>query len=658
MRRNFKFVRQLTSTYPNGCGYNCQNIQERSWQHHIYMENLSNTSLGQYQLIEEIGRGGMSHIYRAHQPSVKREVAIKILSPALQSDPSLVTRFNREVEVVAALQHPYIVPVYDFGEQSGLLYIAMAFVRGGTLGDLIQNSPTGMPVQDVVRIIAHIADGLDYAHGKNIIHRDLKPGNILLDERKNPYIADFGLAKVLEQNQHQTLGTGFFGTPAYMAPESASQSPLNHQVDLYALGAILFEMLTGQKPYKARSIAGLLSAHLHEKIPNICALRPDLPPAIQGVIERALAKTPEGRYQSAEALANDLLDVFPNIKGVTNLTPTPAPITGQYDSVAVQQELSRGNRWRWSALVGAAIIALLGGYIFFKEQKSDVTPSGNLFVKTNHAVNVLSDTSPRSWSYGCIGKASTAIVDLECQKVVIALENRYVPFNYVSLETNTPSGFDYDMWWEICNKLHCEPIFIEHKWDGLIEAVGNKEFDVASGGVTITDERKSIVSFSESYMNIEQRLIVRRGESRFSNMIEFAGQAGLRIGAQSDSTNLDIARQYLPEDRIKSYNEYSVLLYALTIGEIDAAVVDNVEGQEQISGVSLADAKKLELIGPSLSSDQLGLAFQKDSNLVSPVDSALQQLRASGILVDLINKYFGSNFTLTYDDVGLGAYGQ
>jgi polar amino acid transport system substrate-binding protein len=620
----------------------------------MQMDNLSNTSLGQFQLIEEIGRGGMSHIYRAHQPSMKREVAIKILSPALQSDSNLVERFNREVEVVAALQHPYIVPVYDFGEQNGLLFIAMAFVRGGTLGDLIQNSPKGMPVPDVVRIITHVADGLDYAHAKNIIHRDLKPGNILLDERKNPYIADFGLAKVLEQNQNQTLGTGLFGTPAYMAPESASQAPVNHQVDLYALGAILFEMLGGRKPYQSKSIGGLLSAHLHERIPNICELRPDLPPAIQGVIEKALAKNPAHRYQSAEAMVSDLHDVFPNIKGVTNMTPTPLPVV----TLPVSVEQGKTKSWRWAVLAGIGALALVGGFLFFRNQASNLTPGGNQFIETNHPIKNINATSPRTWSFGCLGKAATAIVDLDCRTIVIALENRYLPFNYVGFESNTPSGFDYDMWWEICNKLHCEPIFIEHKWDGLIEAVGNDKFDVASGGVTITEERKSMVSFSISYMNIEQRLIVRRGETRFSNMNELAALADVKIGAQSDSTNLEIARQFLPEERIKTYNEYSVLLYALTIGEIDAAVVDNVEGQEQISGVDLADAKKLELIGPSLSSDQLGLAFQKDSDLLDPVNLALQQLRASGVLMELVNKYFGPNFTLTYDDVGLGAYGQ
>ena len=623
----------------------------------MHIGNLSNTPLGQYQLIEEIGRGGMSHIYRAYQSSVKREVAIKILSPILQSDPNLVERFNREVEVVAALQHPHIVPVYDFGEQSELLYIAMAYVRGGTLGTLIQQLPSGMSLQEVLHIISDVAEGLDYAHAKGIIHRDLKPGNILLDERKNPYIADFGLAKVLEQSQNITLGTGLFGTPAYMAPETTTRTQVSHQADIYSLGVILFEMLTGQKPYQAKTIGGLISAHINEKIPNILALRPDLPEATQSVIERALAKDPADRYQSAEEMINDLLDVFPNARVLAGHTPTPTlPPTSYSPS---QQASSQSRSWKWVALAAISALVIVGAFLIFRNQPPIGRANEKTFVGTNHPINIADNNeNEHSWSFGCVGKSSTALVDLKCRKIRIALENRYLPFNYVSLESDEPGGFDYDMWWEICNLLHCEPVFLEHKWDGLIDAVGQNQYDVASGGVTITDERKQIVSFSISYMNIEQRLIVRKGETRFNNMNEFAALEDLRIGAQSDSTNLKIAQQYLPVNRIKNYSEYSVMLYALTIGEIDAAVVDNVEGQETISGVSFADAKKLDIIGPSLSSDQLGLAFQKDSNLLDPVDLAVKQLRAAGKLGELIDKYFGPDFTLTYDDVGLGAYGH
>jgi serine/threonine-protein kinase len=150
--------------------------------------------------------------------------------------------------------------------------------------------------------------------------------------------------------------------------------PINHQVDLYALGAILFEMLSGRKPYQSKSIAGLLSAHLHEKIPNICELRPDLPPAIQGVIEKALAKNPTQRYQNADEMVSDLHDVFPNIKGVTNMTPTPAPVI--FEST-LQSRQGKAKPWIGFALAGIGVLALLGGFLFWRNQNSNITPSGN-----------------------------------------------------------------------------------------------------------------------------------------------------------------------------------------------------------------------------------------------------------------------------------------
>jgi len=614
------------------------------------LSNLANTILGQYQLIEEIGQGGMSHIYRAYQPSVKREVAIKILSPILQQDPTFVDRFNREVELAAQLQHPHIVPVYDFGEQNDLLYIAMAYVRGGTLADRVQQSPQGMPFQEVVRAMMQIAEGLDYAHATGIVHRDLKPSNILLDERRNVYIADFGLAKALEQNQDSTKNTGLLGTPAYIAPEVVMDGKVTPQMDIYALGIMLYEMLTGKTPFHAETAGGVIAAHMINKIPDMRDLRPDLPPAIQSVIEKAMAKDPARRYASAGELVVALEDLNFNIRTpITNVHPT---ITQPVHPKGPKQSTQLLWLFGSIALLAVAIFAV----IIFTMNKAGSGTSGDNANRPPHATTRPNGES--AWTYGCLGDAQGAVVDLDCRKVVIALENRYLPFNYVDLKTNAPGGFDYDMWWELCNTLHCEPVFVQHKWDGLVEAVGAGEYDVASGGVTITDERKQIVAFSMSYMNIDQRIVVRKGETRFSDMQEFAALENLKMGAQSDSTNLEVARQYLPEDRIKIYNEYSVLLYALTIGEIEAAIIDHAAGQEAISGVGRTEATKLEIIGASLSSDQLGLALKKDNSLVDPVNRALGQLRADGTLNALIDKYFGPDFTLTYNDIGLGAYGQ
>ena len=162
------------------------------------MSDLSGKTLGQYQVIKPIGQGGMAKIYLAYQPSIRREVAIKVMSSPLQQSTNSTKRFAKEVEVIAHLQHPQIIPVYDFGEHDDQIYIVMAYIRGGTLADRIDQAPNGIPEQEIIRLLDLIAEGLDYAHAKGIVHRDLKPNNILMDESSHPYIADFGLAKLTE----------------------------------------------------------------------------------------------------------------------------------------------------------------------------------------------------------------------------------------------------------------------------------------------------------------------------------------------------------------------------------------------------------------------------------------------------------------------------
>src|SRR5579871_3679625 len=173
------------------------------------MKDLVGQNLGQYQILGEIAKGGMSTVYRAKQMSMGREVAIKVLPSALMHDSNFADRFHREVDIIARLQHPHILPVYDFGEQDEMPYIVMAYIRGGTLSERIkQQGPMSLP--EVTRIVKQVADALDYAHSKGIIHRDFKPSNVLLDEQGNTYLADFGLAKLVEAQQ-QITGTAMLG---------------------------------------------------------------------------------------------------------------------------------------------------------------------------------------------------------------------------------------------------------------------------------------------------------------------------------------------------------------------------------------------------------------------------------------------------------------
>jgi polar amino acid transport system substrate-binding protein len=248
---------------------------------------------------------------------------------------------------------------------------------------------------------------------------------------------------------------------------------------------------------------------------------------------------------------------------------------------------------------------------------------------------------------GCLGTAAEAIVDLDCREITVAVENAYLPFNYIELDTGQPGGWDYDTWNEICRRLHCKPVYVEAAWEGMIQAVANGQFDAAADGITITEDRAQIVDFSMGYINIEQRLLVRRGENRFANIEEFAANEALVMGTQTGTTNYETAVKYLPEGRIRAFEQFPFAVQALINGDVDAVIIDEVAGQGYLG----ENAEQLDLVGPSISSDQLGFIYPKGSELVEPVNQALRSMMQDGFLEALNTKYFGPEFTLTYDDI-------
>lgn len=611
------------------------------------MSDLSGKTLGQYQIIRSIGQGGMAKIYLAYQPSIRREVAIKVMSSPLQGKVSSVNRFTQEVEVIAHLQHPQIIPVYDFGEHDDQIYIVMAYIRGGTLAERIEHAPNGLPNQEIIRLLDLIAEGLDYAHSKGIVHRDLKPNNILMDESSHPYIADFGLAKFTE-GKIELTNTMMTGTAAYMAPEIAQSGKSTKRADIYAIGVIVFEMLTGRLPFEGETPYKMLSAHIHQPVPDIHKFRPDLPEAVQTVMDKVLAKDPVNRFATTGEMATEF-------KSAMN---RPGPTL----TFIEKEQVNPGNKFILSPRfwVVVFVVATLSGILFltsrFTKNNETQVQSDN---PTEHIAQAFtSSTGATQWTYGCLGNSISAIVDLGCREIRIAVENRILPYNFIYLRTNEAGGMDYDMWWEICSRLHCQPVFIEQKWETMLDEVSGGKYDAASEGITITEERRKTHEFSVGYLNIEQRLVVRKGEARFSDMSGFLANKDLVAGALANSTNLAVAKQYMPADRIKSYQEYSTVFYALTTGDIDAAIADQVEGETTVSGIDFQQAVNLEFIGASLSSDQFGVIFPKDSDLVEPINKALQDMRVQGVLDTLISRYFGLDFNVTYDDIGLGAYGQ
>lgn len=270
----------------------------------------SPAKFGRYLLIGEVGRGGMATVYLARDPRFGREVAIKVLPHAMLHDPSFRARFDREARIIAALEHPAIVPVYDYGEEDGQPFFVMRYMPGGSLEARILRGP--VPLHTTAQVLSRLAYALDEAHARGIIHRDLKPANILFDSHGEAYLSDFGIVKLKESTTTLTGGM-ILGTPAYMSPEQGKGQPVDLRTDVYSIGAILFQMLAGRLPYEAETPTGQIMCHISEPVPNVRALRPDLPEAVGLVIEKAMAKNRDDRYSTAGQLANAFSVAIPSV---------------------------------------------------------------------------------------------------------------------------------------------------------------------------------------------------------------------------------------------------------------------------------------------------------------------------------------------------------
>ncbi|BCX02574.1 MAG: hypothetical protein KatS3mg053_0512 [Candidatus Roseilinea sp.] len=281
-------------------------------------------NIGRYQIKAELNRGGMSVVYLAHDPNIGRDVAIKVLPRSLPDQAAARKRFEREVHAVAMLDHPAIVPIYDFGEEDGQPYIVMRYMPGGSLADMLTYGRLNL--SDAARILERLARALDAAHEQNIIHRDLKPGNILFDSYGDAFLTDFGIVKMYETEANAPTLTGsmVLGTPAYMSPEQALGKPLDERSDVYSLGAVLYEMLTGVPPYKGPTSISVAMKHVMEPVPNPREYRPDLPEACIAVVEKAMAKEPSARFATAGEMAAAFTAA---VTGTSPVEPMMPPLT-------------------------------------------------------------------------------------------------------------------------------------------------------------------------------------------------------------------------------------------------------------------------------------------------------------------------------------------
>src|SRR3954470_3453479 len=260
-----------------------------------------------YELRQHAARGGMADVYHGWDRRLRREVAIKVLRPELSADDDYVDRFRDEARTVARLTHPNIVAVYDTGSDRGDAYMVMEWVDGPTLAQVIR-ADAPLAVARACEIGADIAAGLQYAHQHNVTNRDVKPSNVLISQTGHAKVTDFGIAKVPEKSTVETQTGVVLGTPAYLSPEQLTGRPADARSDVYGLGAVLYEMVAGRKPFVGDTPAEVAGNALHSRPPRPSSMNPNVPASFEGILSKALARDPNARYQTAADLRADLLE--------------------------------------------------------------------------------------------------------------------------------------------------------------------------------------------------------------------------------------------------------------------------------------------------------------------------------------------------------------
>jgi serine/threonine protein kinase len=397
------------------------------------MTNLIGKSLGRYHILEQLGEGGMAVVYKAYDTRLETDVAVKVIRTE-NILPSVLERalkrFEREAKSLAKLTHPNIVKVMDYGDYEGKPYLVLPYLPGGTLKKKLGKP---IPWQEAVEMLLPIAEALDYAHSQKMVHRDVKPANILLTERGQPMLTDFGIAKVLdiEETMDLTGTSAAVGTPEYMAPEQATAKTADHRADIYALGIVLYEMITGRKPYTADTPMAVLIMHARDPLPRPSKFISGIPNAVEKVLIKALAKSPDNRYQSMAEMVTALERLF---GGKRRESAWVSVSQGKEKKPSSDKKETQPNRKGLLSLgvIGIAIVALIAIM--------------GLFSKSTVFSNIFASATPTL----TFTPTSTATPLFTPTPILTATPTASATFTPTLTPTNEapfiPNNSDFDIW--------------------------------------------------------------------------------------------------------------------------------------------------------------------------------------------------------------------
>ncbi len=571
------------------------------------------TPFGHYQLQQLIGRGGMGEVYRAYDTRTDRIVAIKVLPPHMAADETFQSRFRRESQAAAGLNDPHVVPIHSFGEIDGRLYLDMRLIEGRNLGTLLNETKRPLDAAFSVKVAEQVATALDAAHAAGLIHRDVKPSNILITDHDFVYLIDFGLARTAGEVGLTTAGSTL-GTMAYMAPERFEGKPVDATSDIYALTCVLYECLTGARPYPAQSLEQQIAGHMTQPIPRPSAIDPKLA-AFDEVIAKGMAKNPAKRYQSARELAaaaRRALNAPVRMVGsgrhsARRAAPTKRRVSGRLVAVAIAVALAvvAGGIgvWQWRDGAGGAQPARVA------ESSSTATPQAR-----PGAVESIAATVPED-----IRSAG---------RLIIGVNVPYAP-NEFKDASGAIVGFDVDLMNAITRTLGLVPDYRETAFEAIIPSVRGGDFNVGMSSFTDTKKREEAVDFV-TYFEAGTLWAQRPGAE-----IDPNNACGLSVGVAYPS--LQEASEIpaksgaceaagLPPIDKRVFVSQDDLTSALINGEVDAMSAD--------SPVTLFAIKTsggaLESAGQVFDSAPYGWPVPKGSGLAQSLLKALEHLIQTG----------------------------